>query len=163
MSGKKNEILFLGIGNDILKDDGIGPWICSRLKSELSHVPADFENMNVGGLEVLEAIKDYKSVYIFDAIKTTEGTVGDVFLLSRENFRETCHLSSLHDVGFLTALELGEHLEIPVPEEIRIAAVEIREDLVFGQNFTPELSKKIDEIMSIIREEVNNWLSDKGF
>jgi hydrogenase maturation protease len=157
------KVLLLGVGNDILKDDGIGPWVCDQLKKEINHPQVHFENINLGGLDVLEYIKDFQAVYIFDAIKTIDGQIGDVFLLSRSNFKETCHLSSLHDVGFLTALELGEHLDMAIPSEIRIAAIEIREDLVFGTEFTPELQKKTDEIMEIIREEVKNWLSELHF
>lgn len=161
-SGTHN-ILLLGIGNDILKDDGIGPWICNQLQKELIHPQIHFENLNLGGLEVLEYIKDYQYVYIFDAIKTPEGQVGDVFLLNREVFRETCHLSNLHDVGFLTALDLAEELDMTLPDEIRIAAVEIREDLEFGTEFTPELQEKTGEIMEIIREDINKWLLEIHF
>ncbi len=158
-----HQILMLGIGNDILKDDGIGPWICNQLRNEMQHPQIHFENLNVGGLEVLEYIKDYQYVYIFDAIKTPEGKIGDVFLLNRTVFRETCHLSNLHDVGFLTALDLGEELEMTLPDEIRIAAIEIREDLEFGTEFTPELQIKTHEIMEIIHEDIKQWLADIHF
>ena len=63
------KILVLGIGNEILKDDGIGP----RLVMDLQHhFPEEirFNTSSLGGLEILEMIREYDTVFIIDAIKT---------------------------------------------------------------------------------------------
>lgn len=161
MTEHHNKILILGIGNDILMDDGIGPLIARRLEKDLLHPDLSFETLNLGGLEILEYIRDYSHVYIIDAIKTSEGQVGDVFFISPADFKETLHLSSLHDVGFLTALELAKELSMGVPGEIRIAAIEIREDTVFGTSLSQELNNKVEEVYRMIREEILKWLSGK--
>lgn len=155
----KPEILFLGIGNDILCDDAIGPKIVYRLKKDLGdNNRFFFHTAAVGGLEVLEYIKEYKRVIIIDAIMTRDGIPGTIYFLSPEHFKETLHLSSFHDVNFLTALEIGKRLNINIPEIIDIIAIEIVEDREFSNDFSPVIQEKYEEIYSTVLEEIKGWL-----
>ncbi len=147
---KKADILILGVGNDILMDDGIGPVITQKLKQEYPDSLIDFEVLNLGGLEIFEFIKEYSQVIIIDAIKTKDGVPGDVYYLTPEDFKETCHLSSFHDISFLTAFELGKQIGYEMPET-GIIAIEIVEDLYFGTSFSPLLQQRFSEIYSEIR------------
>ena len=53
---------------------------------------------------------DYQKVIIIDAIKTKDGIPGTIYYLTPSNFKETLHISSFHDVSFLTALKVAEKL-----------------------------------------------------
>jgi len=146
MLATKNKILILGIGNEILTDDGIGPKLCDFLKDQYAGSSIKFEKLIVGGLEVLEFINGYDTVIFIDAIKTLRGKVGDVYLITPEHFKETLHLSNLHDTSFITALRLGKKLKFDIPDRIFIIAVEIKEDMVFSNHFTSELNEKTKSI-----------------
>ena len=146
MVGKKINTLILGIGNDILTDDGVGPRLCDFLKEEFKNTSVNFEKLNVGGLEVLEFIQGYQTVIFIDAIKTHDGQIGDVYFFTPGDFRETLHLSNLHDTSFLTALKLGNLIGFKIPERMYIIAVEIKEDMVFSEHFTDELACKYNKI-----------------
>jgi hydrogenase maturation protease len=156
----KKEILILGIGNDILTDDGIGPKIVKQLSQEINDDRIYFDNVCLGGLEILEYIRGYKYVYFIDAIKSSEGKIGDVYFLQTSDFKETSHLSNLHDVSFLTALKMGEELNFDIPLSIRIAAVEILEDMEFNIELTPQLSEKYDEVYHEVHSEIQKWLDE---
>lgn len=149
LSGDSN-ILILGVGNDILRDDGIGPVICKKLKEEFSFSLIDFATINLGGLEIFEFIKDYSRVILIDAIKTADGKPGEVYYLTPSDFRETCHLSSFHDISFITALKLGQEIGYDMPE-VEIIAIEIVEDMEFGTEFSPELKSRFPDIYSEIK------------
>jgi hydrogenase maturation protease len=86
MPGTQSDILILGIGNDILTDDAIGPKIVKRLQEDLSYDNISFLTAAAGGLEILEMIKNYQPVIIIDAIKTRDGIPGTVYYLTPENF-----------------------------------------------------------------------------
>lgn len=146
MTVNKNKTLVLGIGNEILTDDGIGPKLCDFLKEKYKDKPIQFEKLNVGGLEVLEFIEGYKTVIFIDAIKTQNGQIGEVYIYTPDDFKETLHLSNLHDTNFITALELGKTLDFRIPENMFIIAVEIKEDMIFSEYFTEELAIRYDEI-----------------
>ena len=146
--------LVLGIGNDILTDDGIGPKIINDLKILERSPELIFESTTLGGLEILEIIKDYERVIIIDAIRTQDGQPGKIYFFTPADFKETLHLSNLHDINFLTALELGKKLGIPMPEEIHIIAIEILEDQVFGTSFTPVIEEKYYKIMQSVKKRI---------
>jgi hydrogenase maturation protease len=156
MQGEK--ILILGIGNDILKDDGIGPRLVKDLQKETFPEGICFKTSSMGGLEILELIRDYHTVLILDAIKTKEGMPGDVYYFNPEDFHETMHLSNLHDVNFITALELAKKIKLSIPETIHIIAVEIVEDLEFGHSLSPELEEKYPKILERVHEFLHSNL-----
>lgn len=156
---RKNKVLIHGIGNEILTDDGIGPKLVRRIEADLSEKEIDFETAFVGGLEVLEYIQGYSKVIFIDAIRTKNGVPGTVYNLLPEDFNNTIHLSSVHDVSFLTALGLGKELGMWMPNEIHIIAVEILEDRIFDDNFTPEIQEKYDDIYSKTRELIDEMLA----
>jgi hydrogenase maturation protease len=147
-----NRILIHGIGNEILTDDGIGPKLVKRLKRNLSRNDIDFETASLGGLELLEIIQGYNTVIFIDAIRTRGGIPGTVYQLSPENFNTTIHLSSIHDVSFLTSVALGKKLGLNMPQFIHIIAVEIVEDRIFDDNFSLQIQEKQEEIFNEVKE-----------
>jgi hydrogenase maturation protease len=147
----KYKTLILGVGNDILMDDGIGPRLVNDLSRELQIPGAEFKSACVGGLELVESIQGFQRLIIIDAIKTDNGIPGAVYYFNQDTYSETLHLSNLHDISFLQALKLAEILGMMVPEAIHIIAIEIKEDKIFGSEFTPELQAKYHEIKSKIQ------------
>ena len=145
------KVLILGVGNDILTDDGIGPKLVWFLKEDAKKrrnekTSLEFQTAALGGLELLELIQGYEHVIFIDAIKTKNGVPGTVYEFTPEDFKETHHLSHMLDVSFLQALKLGQQLKISIPKRINIIAIEIVEDLVFSNEFSPQIQEKWDEI-----------------
>lgn len=157
----KENVLILGIGNDILMDDGIGPRLVSDLEKKGSGTGIRYQTTTLGGLDILECIQGYEMVVFIDAIKTRGGVVGDVYEFSLEDFMETLHLSNLHDISFLTAIEMGRRMGMQVPPDIRIIAVEILEDQVFGDRFTPQLESRYPQIVSLVEGKIHRFMRHK--
>lgn len=160
MTQEKNVLLY-GIGNDILSDDGIGPRFVWKLEKEFNYPFVKYETAFLGGMEILEYIRGYKKVIFIDAIKTEGGVPGAIYELTPANFTETLHLSHVHDVSFLTALELGKRSGYEVTDDIRIVAIEIVEDLEFSESYSPELEKNIDAIFEEVKRIVMSYLEEK--
>ncbi|HNW70807.1 MAG TPA: hydrogenase maturation protease [Bacteroidales bacterium] len=150
--------LILGLGNDILMDDGIGIRLCREMQHYFTDEAISFETASLGGLEILELIQGYNNVIFIDAIKTKDGIPGTVYYFQPSDFKETSNLSNLHDVSFLTALEIGKKLNMKIPESMHIIAVEIIEDLTFGEDFTPEIQDKFPEIIVQVRDIIDKIL-----
>jgi len=152
MTRTSNDILILGIGNDILTDDAIGPKLVKDLQRDFKQENIFFMTAATGGLEILEMIKEFYRVVIIDAIRTRDGIPGTIYYLTPANFKETLHISSFHDVNFLTALKLAEKLEISIPEHIDIIAIEIVEDLTFSNDFSKEIASRYEDIYLEIKD-----------
>jgi hydrogenase maturation protease len=135
-------------------DDGIGPGIVMELKSSLNNPKFEYETSAVGGMELIEIIRDFNQVIIIDAIKTLNGQAGSVYHLTPRSFKETSHISNLHDISFLTALKLAENVGIFVTTKIDIIAIEIIEDRVFGNKFSGIIQEKYDSIKKEVQDMV---------
>lgn len=151
--------LILGLGNDILTDDGIGPRLVHDLSQIINDPNIKFDTATCGGLEIMEYIQGYEKVVFIDAIRNRDGKPGQVYYFIPSNFRETMHLSSLHDINFLTALELGNSLSMVLTKDLHIIAVEIVEDMEFSEEFTPALQEKYPEILQQVFELVKKVIN----
>ena len=160
MQTNENKILILGMGNDILTDDGIGIKITKVLEKKFPFPNIIFDTLSLGGMEIIEYIRDFRMVIIIDAIKTQDGIPGTVYQFIPEDFKETTHLSNIHDISFLTSLKLAKELDIPTPEKVHIIAVEIVEDMVFSNDFTPQVQARypgiLEEVTEIVEELIRN-------
>jgi len=155
----KQSILILGIGNDILTDDGIGPRLIHDLNKDRLPENVIYLQATIGGMELLDLIRDYDTVFFIDALKTGNHKPGTVHQFVPEDFEETLHLSNIHDIDFLTALELGKRTGLKIPEIITIIAVEIVEDRVFSKEFSPEINREYPEILRKVQSLLENYFS----
>ncbi len=163
MQADKSNILILGMGNDILTDDGIGIKITKVLEKKFPYPNIVYDTLSLGGLEIIEYIKDFKTVIIIDAIKTLNGIPGTVYQFVPEDFKETLHLSNIHDISFLTSLKLAKKLDIKTPENVHIIAIEILEDMVFSDDFTPQIQEKYPEILEEVTGIVKEIIEEQTF
>ena len=154
------KILILGLGNEILSDDGIGPRLVHDLSGMEFRSDISFDIASCGGLELMEYIKGFKKVILIDAIRTGDVEPGEVYYFKTSDFRETCHLSNLHDINFLTALKLGKQLELDLPEDLHIIAIEILEDMEFSEHLTLPLRKEYPAILKKVDSLINKILKE---
>ena len=151
-------MLVLGIGNEVLKDDGIGPKLVKKLQNFMPLPDIDYAISAVGGMEIIEIMKGYEEVVIIDGIMTGEHVPGTVMYMSYPFHRKTLHLSNYHDVSFEMSVELAKQLDIPFPERICIIAVEIVEDREFGESLTNCLQEKYSDIFRTVVNTIQNRL-----
>jgi hydrogenase maturation protease len=154
MDHRKNKVLILGIGNDIQQDVGIPVWLTQDMKDLVPAEIYDFENIFMGGLELLEYINGYKGVVFLDTIKTDQPSPGRVHVFTTGDYRETLHLSCRHDVDFKMSLEMGRQLGFIIPDRILVIGIEILEDLEFGATLSDDLKDRYNGIRNEVKELV---------
>ena len=153
------EILILGIGNEILTDGGIGVKIVKLLEKNFNNVSINYETIWVGGLDLIEVFDGYKIIIIIDAIKTGEKEPGFIWDLTPENFRDTLHLSNIHDLTFIEAINAGRKLGYKIPETIHILAIEILEDMVFSNEFSPQIQDCYENIFENVEDRLDRIIN----
>jgi hydrogenase maturation protease len=147
--------LVLGLGNPILSDDGVGIQVVHEVANQLSNPQVTAAETSAAGLSLLDSIVGYDKVIIIDAIQTKEGQVGQIYRMGTEDFSLTRHLSSPHQINLATALELGKMLNLAVPQEIAVFAVEAMDITSFSERCTPEVEKAIPEVVKMVLQELN--------
>ncbi len=147
-------ILVLGLGNPLLTDDSIGLHVAEELKSRLDSPEVTVESSSLAGLDLLEMLSSYDKALIIDAIQTEEGKAGQIYRLEAGDFSRTQHAATPHDVDFATALELGKRLDLPLPRDIVIFAIEAADITTFSEECTPELKEAIPRCLDLIMQEL---------
>lgn len=156
----ERKTLILGLGNDILSDDRIGPQLVRDLSSRMKSDNLHLDIAASGGFEIAEYLRDFDKVIIIDAIRTNNGIPGDTYCFVPSDFTDSKFLPSFHDIDFLTALKLGNTLHQGLPE-IHIIAIEILEGMVFSEELTPPIKKRYGEILDNVTELIKG-ITDKN-
>jgi hydrogenase maturation protease len=146
----QGKCLIVGFGSDALSDDGLPIRLVHDLESILDPEKFDFKTSPVGGLELLELLKGYYSAFLIDTQLTGRRKTGEISLFTPENFEETFHLSSQHDLSFHDTLKLANEMDIPLPSDIQIVAIEIVENKRLAFKFSEEISARYPGILSQI-------------
>jgi len=147
--------LILGLGNPILRDDGIGIHVARALQEHLAgRDDVTVKEASIGGLRLLDVLAGYDRAILVDAIMTREGSPGDVYRLSSEQFQACLHVSSSHDVDMGTALATGARLGMDLPQEIRIIAIEAENVLDFGEEMTPAVAAAVPRAVEAVLREL---------
>lgn len=147
----ENKIIVIGLGSQILGDDGIGTKLAKDLEKELAELHLTFKDAYCGGMEFIDLLKGFDLAFIIDGIKTGEGSPGDVYFMSASDHLDTLHLSSFHDMDFDTALQYAQSLGLPMPEKINIIGIEIKEDMVFSERLSRPLARKYRDLATLIK------------
>ncbi len=148
--------LVLGLGNPILTDDGVGIEVVRALKPRVDDPQVTLHESSLGGLNLLDILVGYDRAIIVDAIQTRDGTTGDVYHLSSDDFEPCLHVSCAHDVDFATALELGRKIGLRLPRDITIVAVEVQDVTTFGEKCTPVVQVAISTAVDMVLQELES-------
>ena len=146
-------ILILGMGNPILSDDGVGLVIAERLKMRLPGV--DVEACPTIGLTILDLILGYDLIFVIDAMTSRGGMPGTITKLCEHHAGGTLHLFSSHGVNFYELMTLGERMGYAMPEVGGIYGIEIGDAVIFGEQISPGLQERLDEIVNEILADMH--------
>ena len=141
----------LGIGNTLLRDEGIG----CHVANALAEIPLpDVEIIDAGTCpDVWQFIEDTDKLIIVDAVKGG-GMPGQIYRFHLEDITlEQKPLLSMHDIGLVDNLILMQ-LRQNIGETV-IIGVEPK-DINWGLELSPELQGKMSQIIDTVLSELNN-------
>jgi hydrogenase maturation protease len=106
-------------------------------------------------------VAGFDRLIVVDAIKTRGGRAGDWYRFDGAALHDTMNLSNVHDANFATAMELGRRMGMHVPAEsdIHVFAVEVRENLSFGERLSPELERVVPQLCEQMLGEIEALLA----
>lgn len=147
----KAKTLVLGMGNPILSDDAVGINVAKELKARLPGI--DVIEWSQSGMAILEVVTGYDKLVVIDSIKTGKGQPGEVYKIDLEDIKPADEVATSHGVDIATAFKLGEKLGYPMPKQVGIYAVEIKDNTTFCEQCTDEVGGRIPSIVKQIIEE----------
>lgn len=152
---KQPRVAVVGIGNLLLRDEGIGVHVAQRLQEVGGGDVEDRANLQVvdGGTcpDILLTLGQLDKLIVVDAAEGG-GEPGAVYRLSIEDLQlDTRESNSLHDVDFLDSLRVMETLGIG-PKDVVVFGIQAKE-IDWGLEPSVELTEKIPEIVGLVLEE----------
>jgi hydrogenase maturation protease len=152
MSNNRKPILVLGIGNILLRDEGIGVHVINELQN--MPLPENIEVVDGGtaGADLLDILAERQKIIIIDAIKSDSppGTVLRFTLNDIENADKAS--MSMHDIGIPETLQMAKMIGV-MPEEIVFFGI-TPENLSCGLEVSETLKRLIPAIIKLILEEI---------
>jgi hydrogenase maturation protease len=147
------DTLILGIGNILLKDEGVGVHVVQKLK-EMT-LPENVEVLDGGtaGLELADYIAGRKKLIVIDAVNAG-GKPGTLYRLTKENLDiKPKAIFSFHEIDFLDALHISEVVNSK-PKDVVVIGIEPK-DMGIGIELSPEIEERIPRIIEIVASELN--------
>lgn len=148
--GKK--LVILGVGNILLKDEGVGVHTVNELKKLDLDEDIALIDGGTSGMDIISLIEAEK-VIVVDAIKA-DAKPGSIFKFKPEEINDASQKKinlSLHDVGLLQSIKLAEL--IGRKPDVTIFGIVPFDYSDLGLEITPELSEKVPRLMELVLEE----------
>lgn len=151
-------ILVLGLGNDLLADDGVGILAVRALAGELRG-QADVVETAMHGLALLEYFLGYQHAIVIDAIHTTVHPPGAILELNPEDLPPV-ESPSPHYTGLPEMLKMAEQLHLDFPATIKIFAMEVLDPYTVGGELTQPVRAALPELIRRVKEQVKAWVRE---
>lgn len=143
--------LVLGIGNPIVTDDSVGLKVARLIKERRPEL--DVVEACSGAMGLFDYVIDQDRVILIDSIKTENGMPGEVYRMSINDLNPTLKQHSSHGLDIASALKIGEGLGYKMPESVNIYAIQVKDNIRFGEECTAEVAERIPFIAREIIEE----------
>ncbi len=160
--GSMMRILVLGLGNESYGDDGVGIHVVRRartsIQTDLALYEKDcsisFEECSLSGLALLDVIAGYDALVIIDTIKSPHPESGKIRVLNEKDLR---HIPgpSPHYVSIPQAIEIGRRIDLKVPSQIAVIAVEAKNMYNFGESLTREMENAVPKIIAELKDLIS--------
>jgi hydrogenase maturation protease len=152
------QILVLGLGNILLRDEGIGIHVAQAMQQMDMPVGVEVLDGATAGLDLLDHLADRRKVVVVDAIDGDfpGGTV--VRLTPDDLMPAEGQILSLHGLGLMEALRLSERLGA-APDEVVILGVKPA-NLEYGLELSAELGQLVPQIVQLVLDEVSEHMRD---
>jgi hydrogenase maturation protease len=138
----------LCLGNDLIADDAFGPFAAAKINERWGGA-VDVVESAVSGFYLMDYFEGISRLVVIDTVLTGVVPPGTVLVLREDDFAAAAG-NSPHYVGLFEALALGRGLQMEVPEEVCIIAVEAADLTTMGGPLHPDVERAVDEVMQLV-------------
>jgi hydrogenase maturation protease len=149
------KILVLGLGNELLSDDGVGILTARRLRTLLDG-QAEVIESSLSGISLIELFAGHQKAIVIDSVRTGRHPVGSLVEFSPDDLSGVL-APSPHYSGLPEILALARQLDVEFPEEIKIFAVETADVTTIGGSLSEPVAAAIPPLAERVITQVRQW------
>ncbi len=149
---KPGRIVVIGVGNLLLKDEGVGVHVAHELLRV--DLPQHIKVVDGGtSPEILEFVDPGEKLVIIDAIEAND-TPGSVYRFNINDIEtKATEFVSVHDLSLISRIKILQALG-KGPEEVVIIGVQPKA-IEPGTTLTPEIQQKLPNIIAVVLRELD--------
>ncbi len=132
--------LVLGLGNEMLSDDGVGLQAVRRV-GEIVGDRVDVAEACVATIDLLSVMNGYDRVVIVDSFVSPELAPGTAVRAVPDDLPQGFGYRSFHSLTFREVVEIGEWLGLSIPSDIVIHGLAVAQTTTFGEDFSPQVAE----------------------
>jgi len=146
-----NRVVVLGVGNELMKDDGVGVHVARALAEENLTYPVEV----IEGATIIDCLpggEPITKLVVVDAVGGG-GEPGAIYRFTLDQVEaEASWVTSVHQLGLLDSLRISEIAGIK-PRETVIIGVE-PEEVEWGMELSPQVKGRIPDVVRLVLEEI---------
>jgi hydrogenase maturation protease len=154
-SNPDKPLTIIGLGNEFLSDDGVGIRVVRELQNRMAAGAAVFEELAVGGLQLMDYVVGFRECIIVDAITSGRHPAGTLFRFVQVPDKEPVSLTSSHQVDLGQVLALTKLMGAELPEKLTVYGVEVSDITTFHEGCTEEVSDAIPLLVDCIYDDLH--------
>ena len=150
--GNRSPVLVLGIGNILLRDEGVGVRVIEQMQK--IPLPDDVELIDGGtaGADLLDVLAERKKVIVIDAVQA-DCEPGTVLRFSVDDLVRPNGVGiSLHELGLGGALAMTRQLGCE-PKEVVVFGIKPK-DMSCGLELSEQISAAVPKVVELVLEEI---------
>ncbi len=155
MESYKKGNLLLGLGNTILKDDGIGIYAVEKIRQIHPKNGWDIETSPLSGCKLIDIVLGYRNVVIVDSILLDDRDPGEIITFHLNDLKIVFG-SSPHYIGLPYAIALAEQMNLQIPENIHVVAINVKDPYTFHEGLSEEIEAAIPALIKEIEGAMMN-------
>ena len=150
------KLALLGVGNILLKDEGIGVRVVQELEKQYSFPPCvKLIDGGTAGHHLINIVADFDVLIVIDAVQGGE-TPGTIYRFSLDDiaFDINTHFS-IHQVDVLEAL--SQVKLVKTDQKVTFIGIEPQDISPWGMELSPVIAEKIPKLITLVLEELEEW------
>jgi hydrogenase maturation protease len=141
----------LGLGNILLRDEGIGVRVIEAMQDAPLPPGVELFDGATAGIDLLNALADRRKVIVVDAIDSSDPP-GTVRRLRPEELVGNAAAVSLHEFGLLETLTVARQLGCAPAEVVILGVRPIEIDA--GLELSPAAAALVPQLIALVRAEL---------
>ena len=155
-SVSRKSLTIIGLGNEYLTDDGLGVRVVRDLKKRLDADEAKFEELSIGGIQLLDYLAAAEECIIVDAIVSGSRPAGTLYRFIQSAEREDVHITSSHQIDLSQVLAFGKLMGAQLPKRLTVYGIEADDVTTFNDGCSTQVMNAIPKLVNLICKDIEN-------
>ena len=149
----EERVLILGIGNLVLKDEGVGIHAIQALEKEKDQLPPHVELLDggTGGVGMMGVLQEFDRVIMIDAT-LDNSPAGTIKKIKPKFSKDYPRLLSSHEFGLRDMIE-SMIVQENIPE-IDLITISVKDFQTIGMDLSPDVESAIPPVIKMVKEMI---------